>query len=84
MEEKKSTFGEKLVGLSFNPSGNEKVDKAKKLFADAADLLKDHVIEIREKKGISTMGADIFSHAIGEILNAQMCTVKVLTFADNE
>lgn len=84
MEEKKLTFGEKLVGLSFNPSGNEKVDKAKKLFADAADLLKDHVIEIREKKGISTMGADIFSHAIGEILNAQMCTVKVLTFADNE
>lgn len=84
MEEKKLTFGEKLVGLSLGPSNNEKVDKAKKLFADAADLLKDHVIEIREKKGISTMGADIFSHAIGEILNAQMCTVKVLTFADNE
>lgn len=84
MEEQVPTFGEKLVGLSFNPSENEKVDRAKKLFAEAADLLKEHIIEVREKKGLSLMGADIFSHAIGEILNAQMCTVKVLTFADNE
>ena len=84
MEDQKLTFGEKLVGLSFNPSGNEKVDKAKKLFAEAADLLKEHIVEVREKKGLSLMGADIFSHAIGEILNAQMCTVKVLTFADEE
>jgi hypothetical protein len=84
MEEKVPTFGEKLVGLSFTPSENEKVDRANKLFAEAADLLKDHIIEVREKKGLSLMGADIFSHAIGEILNAQMCTVKVLTFADNE
>lgn len=82
-EQKQLSFGEKLVGLSFNPSENEKVDKAKKLFAEAADLLKEHIIELREKEGLSTMGADFFSHAIGEILNAQMCTVKVLTFTEN-
>jgi len=82
MEERKITFGEKLVGLSFNPSSNEKVDKAKKLFAEAADLLKEHILEVREKEGLTTMGADLFSHAIGEILNAQMCTVKVLTFVE--
>lgn len=82
-EQKQLSFGEKLVGLSFNPSENEKVDKAKKLFADAADLLKEHIIEVRQKEGITTMGADLFSHAIGEILNAQMCTVKVLTFTEN-
>lgn len=76
------SFGEKLVGLSFNPSENEKVDKAKKLFAEAADLLKEHIVEVREKEGLTTMGADLFSHAIGEILNAQMSTVKVLTFAE--
>jgi hypothetical protein len=76
------SFGEKLVGLSFNPSQNEKVDKAKKLFAEAADLLKEHIVEVREKEGLTTMGADLFSHAIGEILNAQMCTVKVLTFTE--
>jgi hypothetical protein len=82
MEERKITFGEKLVGLSFNPSQNEKVDKAKKLFAEAADLLKEHILEVREKEGLTTMGADLFSHALGEILNAQMCTVKVLTFTE--
>jgi hypothetical protein len=76
------SFGEKLVGLSFNPSENEKVDKAKKLFAEAADLLKEHIVEVREKEGLTTMGADLFSHAIGEILNAQMSTVKVLTFTE--
>lgn len=76
------SFGEKLVGLSFNPSENEKVDKAKKLFAEAADLLKEHIVEVRDKEGLTTMGADLFSHAIGEILNAQMSTVKVLTFTE--
>ena len=76
------SFGEKLAGLSFNPSENEKVDKAKKLFAEAADLLKEHIVEVREKEGLTTMGADLFSHAIGEILNAQMSTVKVLTFTE--
>ena len=81
-EQKQLSFGEKLVGLSFNPSENEKVDKAKKLFAEAADLLKEHIIEVREQEGLTTMGADLFSHAIGEILNAQMCTVKILTFTE--
>jgi hypothetical protein len=82
-ETKLKTFGEKLVGLSFNPSNNEKVDRAKKLFAEAADLLKEHILEVREKEGLTTMGADLFSHALGEILNAQMCTVKVLTFVED-
>lgn len=81
-EERQLSFGEKLVGLSFNPSQNEKVDKAKRLFAEAADLLKEHIMEVRETEGLTTMGADFFSHAIGEILNAQMCTVKVLTFTE--
>lgn len=81
-EERQLSFGEKLVGLSFNPSENEKVDKAKRLFAEAADLLKEHIIEMREEGGLTTMGADFFSHAIGEILNAEMCTVKVLTFTE--
>lgn len=81
-EQTQLSFGEKLVGLSFNPSENEKVDKAKKLFAEAADLLKEHIVEVREKEGLTTMGADLFSHAIGEILNAQMCAVKVLTFTE--
>lgn len=80
MEDRELTFGEKLVGLNFNPSGNEKVDRAKKLFAEAADMLKEHIIEERANEGVSMMKADLFSHALTEIVNAQMCTVKVLTF----
>lgn len=39
------TFGEKAVGLTFNPSGDEKVNRAKQLMADAIDLLKDVELE---------------------------------------
>jgi hypothetical protein len=32
MEERKLTYGEKLVGLTFNPGGDPKVTRAKELF----------------------------------------------------
>ena len=37
--ERELTFGEKAVGLTFNPSGDEKVNKAKQLMAESWDLL---------------------------------------------
>jgi len=70
------TFGEKLVGINFNPSADDKVAKAKRLCADLADLLNEHN-ESREKSQDSQR---LFSHAVGAILDAQMNTVKVLTF----
>ncbi len=69
------TFGEKLVGLNFNPSNDDSVSKAKRLCADLADLLHQQ-ISVSE---ISEMQSMLFNHAIGEILNAQMNVVKVLT-----
>ncbi len=33
------TFGQKAVGLSFNPSGDDEVGKAKQIFANAIDQL---------------------------------------------
>lgn len=69
------TFGEQLVGLTFNPSGDDKVTKAKRLCAELADLLKDEY-NIRES---STLSAMLYQHTIGEILNAQMNVVKCLT-----
>jgi|688.fasta_scaffold20471_10 hypothetical protein len=82
------TFGEQLVGLSHNPSGNENVLKAKKLCAELADLLNDtynNPYNYNENKNIAPGYNDplketLFQHAIGEILNAQMNVVKVLTF----
>lgn len=71
------TFGEKLVGITFNPAGDDSVAKAKRLFADAADLLYK---EVQGKDGeISHLQSQLYEHAIGEILNAQMNVVKVLT-----
>jgi hypothetical protein len=69
------TFGQKLVGLQFNPSGDAKVNRAKELCAELADLLNDH----NNSNEQSQFSQRLFSHAVGEILNAQMNVVKVLT-----
>lgn len=69
------TFGEKLVGLTFNPSGDPKVQRAKELCAELADLLEDHM----SSKETWPLEQQLYNHTIGEILNAQMNVVKVLT-----
>ncbi len=69
------TFGEQLVGIGFNPAGDDKVAQAKRLCADLADLLND----ANERRETSQFSQRLFSHAVGEILNAQMNVVKVLT-----
>jgi hypothetical protein len=78
-ETKDLTFGEKLVGLTFNPSGDPKVQKAKALCAELADLVNESFYNVQEEEG-SILRHVLFNHTIGEILNAQMNVVKVLTF----
>ncbi len=72
---RKLTFGEQLVGLTFNPSGDTKVQRAKELCAELADLLNEHNFESDRTQLFEIL----FNHTIGEILNAQMNVVKVLT-----
>ena len=75
--ERQMTFGEKLVGLTFNPSNDDKVSKAKRLCADLADLL--HT-EIYSGGGeVTELQSRLYAHTIGEILNAKMNVVNVLT-----
>lgn len=69
------SFGEKLVGISFNPSVDPKVQRAKEICAELADLLNDHV----SNKESFPLEQQLYNHTIGEILNAQMNVVKVLT-----
>ena len=76
METREMTFGEKLVGLEFNPSGDEQVYKAKRLCADLADLLNDYA-DPNSKRPLCRL---LFDKAIGDIVDAQMNVVKVLTF----
>ena len=75
MESREMTFGEKLVGLTFNPSNDDKVSKAKQLCAELADLLNEECSH-RES---SRLGVLLENNAYAEILNAQMNVVKVLT-----
>ena len=75
------SFGEKLVGIPLNPaheffSPPDKVIEAKRLCAQLADLLNEH----NESKEKTQDSQRLFSHAVGEILNAQMNVVKVLTY----
>lgn len=69
------SFGEKLVGLTFNPSGDDKVGRVKKLFAQIADIMQ-YEYQSKETTGLYSQ---LHEHTIGEILNAQMNCVKVLT-----
>jgi hypothetical protein len=71
------TFGEQLVGITFNPSNIDKVFRAKVLCAELADLLNDH----NESRVNKTQDSQrLFSHAVMEILNAQMNAVKFITY----
>jgi len=69
------TYGQKAVGLNFNPSGDKAVSRCKQIFADAIDLLQ----ELREN---STSGETtrLASIAITEAQGAQMWAVKALTW----
>lgn len=69
------TFGEKAVGLTFNPSNDDAVAKCKKTFAAAIDQLNDlrNTTENPEVKRLASV-------AITEAQGAQMWAVKALTW----
>lgn len=69
------TFGQRLVGLNFNPSKDSNVDQAKRLCAELADL----VYADFHNNPSTELKDYLFNHTIGEILSAQMNAVKLLT-----
>jgi hypothetical protein len=71
------TFGEQLVGLNFNSSGDKTVNRVKEICAELADILESNYRE--HNLGGMPLTNALYNHAIGEILNAQMNVVKVLT-----
>jgi hypothetical protein len=80
--ERELTFGEKAVGLTFNPSGDEKVNKAKRIMAEALDLLKEAEEEKTDNgKAMQSWEANVFrTNAINKIVDAQMSLVKYITW----
>ena len=71
------TFGQKAVGLSFNPSGDDAVSECKQHFADAIDQMND-----LRNSASSPEVKRMASVAITEMQTAQMWAVKALTWKD--
>ena len=74
------TYGEKAVGLTFNPSGDPDVDKVKRLYAEIIDLCFE-----RRENAPRTSGdyGRLFSIAMTQAQQAQMWAVKALTWNDD-
>lgn len=71
------TYGQKAVGLSFNPSSNTEVDKCKTIFANAIDQL-----NTLRTQSESAEAKRLYSLAITEAQSAQMWAVKAITWKD--
>jgi hypothetical protein len=71
------SFGEKAVGLTFNPSGDAGVNTIKKSFAAIIDFC-------NEARGQASSGEmkRLYSVAITEAQTAQMWAVKAITWRD--
>lgn len=74
-DQKTLSFGEKAVGLSFNPSGNEDVQNLKELSAAFIDACN----ELREKSTDNEVKRQA-AIAITEAQTAQMWAVKAATW----
>ena len=84
VEKNELTFGEKAVGLPFNPSNDDKVSLAKQLIADTIDLLEeDHKEKTFNGQAMSSWTRNVFrTAAFNALIAAQMAVVKYLTWKD--
>lgn len=69
------SYGEKAVGLTFNPGGNPKVNEIKEQFAKVIDTMNDARLESNDGEVKRMM-----SVAITEAQTAQMWAVKAVTW----
>ena len=75
MEERELSFGEKAVGLTFNPSASPEVDACKRGFAAVIDQM-NTLRNASENADVKRMA----SVAITEAQTAQMWAVKAITW----
>lgn len=78
MADQQLTFGEKAVGLTFNPGGDPQVHECKKEFAAIIDRL-NTLRENASQEGKSEV-VRLLSVAITETQDAQMWAVKGITW----
>lgn len=75
-QQREMTFGEKAVGLTFNPSNDPTVQMIKEEYAKIIDML-------NTARGLTTDGEKkrLYSVAITEAQTAQMWAVKAITWS---
>ena len=73
--QREQTFGEKAVGLSFNPSGDDAVAQCKQEFAAVIDRMNE-LRNASDNADVKRMA----SVAITEAQTAQMWAVKAITW----
>lgn len=78
-EVRELTFGEKAVGLTFNPSNNPAVDECKRGFAAVIDQMNDLRTAATAVKNYEV--ARMAALAITEAQTAQMWAVKAITWS---
>lgn len=74
--ERELTYGEKAVGLSFNPSGDPAVHRCKVEFAAVIDRMNDLARPARSSEAVARMAEIAIEHA----QTAQMWAVKAITW----
>jgi hypothetical protein len=67
-----ASYGEKAVGLDFNPSGDKDVEKVKKLYAEIIDMLAVNHADGEKSR--------LYHIAITQAQTAQMWAVKAITY----
>lgn len=70
------TYGEKAVGLTFNPSGDPKVQEIKELYAKIIDILANE----NPINSETSLKGRILGRAINDAMGAQMWAVKAITY----
>jgi len=76
------TYGEKAVGLTFNPSNDAKVQKVKSLYAEIIDLLVNSGTPDIESERQREERLSLFTESIRQAQTAQMWAVKAITWKD--
>ncbi|HCR4038236.1 MULTISPECIES: hypothetical protein [Morganellaceae] len=71
------TLGQKLVGISFNPSALPAVDEAKQKSAELIDLVHANMLDSASEEALM-----IHNEALRRIMDAQMWAVKAITWKD--
>lgn len=75
------TYGQKLVGLDFNPNKDVGVQKIKELYAEIIDLMNSEITPVLEWFWSNEKNR-LASIAITEAQTAQMRAVKAITWRD--